>query len=157
VLGVNLHSAFYLARARSRDEGAPPREHHRARRDVEPHRRPNTAVVTVAKTGLLGFVRALAAELGPFGIRVNMVMPGFIDTERRHAECIRSSSRAAGLGGELAKIPLRRLGRPRTSRRRASSSPPTRRPTSPGTRSGSWADGHRLTIQSLGLWHHWPT
>src|SRR2546428_3705592 len=39
-----------------------------------------------SKTGLLGLVRALAAELGPFGIRANMVMPGFMDTERRYAE-----------------------------------------------------------------------
>ncbi len=75
--------------------------------------RPHTAVVTVAKTGLLGFVRALAAELGPFGIRVNMVMPGFIDTERRHAEWYPEFRQAPpGSAEELAKIPLRRLGRP---------------------------------------------
>src|SRR2546425_8525566 len=46
--------------------------------------RPNTAAVTAAKTGLLGLVRALAAELGPFGIRANMVVPGSMDTEHDH-------------------------------------------------------------------------
>ena len=114
VLGVNLHSAFYLARA------AVPSMKERRRGSIialggmsSLTGRPNTAVVTVAKTGLLGLVRALAAELGPFGIRVNMVMPGFIDTERRHAEWYPEFRQAPpGSPEELAKIPLRRLGRP---------------------------------------------
>src|SRR6266436_3461002 len=114
VLGVNLHSAFYLARA------VVPAMKERRRGSIialggmsSLTGRPNTAVVTVAKTGLLGLVRALAAELGPFGIRVNMVMPGFIDTERRHADWYPEFRQAPpGSPEELAKIPLRRLGRP---------------------------------------------
>ncbi|PYN51996.1 MAG: hypothetical protein DME00_00780 [Candidatus Rokuibacteriota bacterium] len=114
VLGVNLHSAFYLARA------VVPAMKERRRGSIialggmsSLTGRPNTAVVTVAKTGLLGLVRALAAELGPFGVRVNMVMPGFIDTERRHADWYPEFRQAPpGSPEELAKIPLRRLGRP---------------------------------------------
>jgi NAD(P)-dependent dehydrogenase (short-subunit alcohol dehydrogenase family) len=48
--------------------------------------RPNTAAVTTAKTGLLGLIRAIAAEMAPYNIRANMVNPGSTDTERRHPE-----------------------------------------------------------------------
>ena len=36
---------------------------------------------TATKTGLLGLTRAAAKELGPYGITVNAVCPGMIDTE----------------------------------------------------------------------------
>jgi 3-oxoacyl-[acyl-carrier protein] reductase len=75
--------------------------------------RPNTAAVTAAKTGLLGFVRALAAELGPFGIRANMVIPGTMDTERRYVEWYPEFRQAPpGAPEQLKQIPLGRLGRP---------------------------------------------
>jgi 3-oxoacyl-[acyl-carrier protein] reductase len=114
VMAVNLHSAFYLARA------VVPGMQQRRRGSIIAlggqsaiTGRPNTGAVTAAKSGLLGFVRALAAELGPFGIRANMVVPGLIDTERRYAEWYPEFRQTPpGDPAQLKDIPLRRLGRP---------------------------------------------
>ena len=48
--------------------------------------RPNTTAVTAAKTGLLGLIRAIAAEAAPHSVRANMVNPGSTDTSREHPE-----------------------------------------------------------------------
>ena len=62
---------------------------------------------TASKAGLLGLTRAAAKELGPFGITVNAICPGMIDTEltREHA----SSDLLERLAGSY---PIRRLGTP---------------------------------------------
>jgi 3-oxoacyl-[acyl-carrier protein] reductase len=114
VMAVNLHSAFYLARA------VVPSMKTRRRGSIialgglsSLTGRPNTAAVTTAKTGLVGLVHALAAELGPFGIRANVVAPGYIDTERRYADWYPEFKQAPpGAPEQLKQIPLGRLGRP---------------------------------------------
>ena len=60
---------------------------------------------TASKTGLLGFTRAAAKELGRFGITVNAVCPGMIDTEltREHGSPERLNQLAQG-------YPVPRLG-----------------------------------------------
>ncbi|MDQ7803507.1 SDR family NAD(P)-dependent oxidoreductase [Amycolatopsis sp. A133] len=44
---------------------------------------PMRAHYTAAKAGLIGLARSLAKELGPRGIRINVVAPGVIETERQ--------------------------------------------------------------------------
>ncbi len=42
---------------------------------------------TTAKAGVLGFTRALAKEMAPFGITANSICPGLIDTEMARENC----------------------------------------------------------------------
>jgi NAD(P)-dependent dehydrogenase (short-subunit alcohol dehydrogenase family) len=46
---------------------------------------PGIIAYTTAKSAVLGFTRSLARELGPDGIRVNCVTPGWVMTERQRA------------------------------------------------------------------------
>ena len=60
---------------------------------------------SASKAGIIGFSRSLAKEVGRYGIRANVVAPGFIETDM-----------TAGLNEKVKKqalqsIPLRRLGR----------------------------------------------
>ncbi|PXW24898.1 3-oxoacyl-[acyl-carrier-protein] reductase [Paraburkholderia caballeronis] len=59
-----------------------------------------------AKFGVIGFTRTWSRELGPKGIRVNAVAPGFVDTP------ILSTVPDDVLAKMRAQVPLGRLGRP---------------------------------------------
>ncbi len=59
-----------------------------------------------AKAGIIGFSKSLAREVGSRGITVNVVAPGFIDTDMTRA--LPETAREALLG----QIPLARLGQP---------------------------------------------
>ena len=61
---------------------------------------------STAKSGLDAFVRALALELGPQGIRVNAVAPGLTETDAT------AGLPAAAKEGSVRGSPLRRLGQP---------------------------------------------
>ncbi|GAM85102.1 hypothetical protein ANO11243_031050 [Dothideomycetidae sp. 11243] len=63
-----------------------------------------SAAYAASKAGVVGFTRALAAELGPGGIRVNAVLPGYVGTDMTDAMTAEARDQA------LSRIPLKRFG-----------------------------------------------
>ncbi len=71
------------------------------------HGNPGQTNYAASKGGIIGFTKALAKELGPRGVRVNAIAPGYIETEL--TENLPEDWR----GFLLQATPLGRLGAPR--------------------------------------------
>ncbi len=63
---------------------------------------------SAAKGAVTSLVRALAAELGPRGVRVNAICPGLIETQATRGD----AGFAANAAAFAARAPLRRIGQP---------------------------------------------
>ena len=112
ILGTNLRGSFFCAQAAARQMTV---EGRRARGGVILNLCSLTSEVGIptavpygaSKSGLLGMTRALAAEWGPLGIRVNGIGPGYFRTAMTDP----FYSEPHWQNRMLAKIPLGRFGR----------------------------------------------
>ena len=62
-----------------------------------------------AKSALLGLTRCLAGDISPYGIRVNAIIPGFIDTPMFHRAVDQDLPRQQKI---LGHTPMNRYGTP---------------------------------------------
>ncbi|NNE57689.1 MAG: SDR family oxidoreductase [Hellea sp.] len=121
VLAVNLRGSFMVAKAavtymveeiRNRDD--------RSRLSERPYSiinmssindkvsLPDFLAYTVSKGGLKQMTRSMALELAPFGIRVNAIGPGSINTEMLASV----NQDAAAMAKVLSRTPMGRVGHP---------------------------------------------
>ncbi|TXT56794.1 MAG: hypothetical protein BAJATHORv1_20389 [Candidatus Thorarchaeota archaeon] len=63
------------------------------------------------RPAVIGMMRTLADEVGPEGIRINAICPGYIQTERV-TQLLSASKDQSFRDSLLSKIPLRRIGEP---------------------------------------------
>ena len=81
------------------------------------HPLPAVSAYAMSKVALCSFTRSLAAEVGPEGIRVNAVAPGYVATPMsraryRNDDGTYDEARMARAEELMASVPMRRIGEP---------------------------------------------
>ncbi len=113
VMGVHLRGAFLMSRTTQRymvDAGFGRIVNLSSTSALGNRGQANYAA---AKAGMQGFTKALAIELGKFGITCNAIAPGFIETDMT-----RATAQRLGMGfeefkrGVLQHVPVNRAGQP---------------------------------------------
>ncbi len=115
IFSVNLHSTFYLSQAvipNMIERGQGGSIIALGGLAAMGAQKLGSAVVT-SKHGLHGLIKSLAMEFGPHNIRANMLMPSFIENERKNPEWYKP------IGGdfntnadEFTHTPMKRNGKP---------------------------------------------
>lgn len=109
VTGINLRGAFLLAQRVGRhmvERQSGCQIHITSLNSDRPLK--NVLPYAISKAGLAHLTRALALEWGPFGVRVNALAPGFVETDLTRKLWSDETLRAWG----VANIPQRRLAQP---------------------------------------------
>jgi 3-oxoacyl-[acyl-carrier protein] reductase len=109
VLTLNLTSAFTVTRAVIPHLRTGGRIINLSSNAAQNGGGPGAAAYAAAKAGVIGFTRAAAKELGPRGVTVNAVAPGFIDGTPFHATFTAPEAQQA----MVALSAMRRAGEPR--------------------------------------------
>jgi 3-oxoacyl-[acyl-carrier protein] reductase len=113
VIDVNLKSVFLMARAGQRHMVTAGTGAFVNVSSTSALGNRGQANYSAAKAGIQGLTATLALELGPYGIRVNAVAPGFVATSMTDAMAARlGSTPQAVQEGYAAAIALRRVGQP---------------------------------------------
>ena len=120
VFAVNLHATFYLAKAL-----APGMIERKSGSIialgsvVSMTAHANSAVEVASKHGLYGLIKSLAMDLGPYGVRANLLALSSIENQVRNPEWYRNSDGSIRdkhsdvyVSAKRASTPLRRMGKP---------------------------------------------
>lgn len=113
VMGVHLRGSFLMARAAQQYMTAAGYGRIVNLSSTSALGNRGQANYSTAKAGLQGFTKTLALELGRFGVTVNAIAPGFIETDMTAATAAR-----LGVGfeefksGVAAQTPVGRVGQP---------------------------------------------
>ena len=113
VMGVHLRGAFLMSRAAQRHMVEAGFGRIISLSSISALGNRGQANYSAAKAGIQGFTKALAIELGKFGITCNAIAPGFIETEMTMA-----TAKRLGVDFEefkqqaIAQTPVKRTGKP---------------------------------------------
>lgn len=114
ILGANLDSAFYCARAvaphlvAARGGAIVSFASVAARRGLAPGSEGSSGPYAVAKAGIMALTRQLALELGPHGVRVNCVAPGVVMSGRAR-RLMAALGQERGPEGMASRVPFGRF------------------------------------------------
>ncbi|MGZ4494905.1 MAG: 3-oxoacyl-ACP reductase FabG [Nocardioides sp.] len=113
VMGVHLRGAFLMSRAAQKHMVGKKYGKIVNLSSISALGNRGQANYSAAKAGIQGFTRTLALELGPFGVNVNAIAPGFVVTEMTDA-----TARRVGMDpeeyrkGAAALSAVKRIGYP---------------------------------------------